>query len=78
MVTDVIPSQGNGDLTDKFVNVYTSNPTELPNGYNSSHMGKGRPAGGNILFMDCHIEWRRFSDMQCWGKWPSNQRNMWF
>jgi prepilin-type processing-associated H-X9-DG protein len=49
----------------------------LPTGYNASHMGKGAPAGGNIMFMDGHAEWRRFVDMQMWGKW-SNGRNIWF
>jgi prepilin-type N-terminal cleavage/methylation domain-containing protein len=77
MVTDVTPSEGSGNLNDKFVNVYTSNPTELPTGYNASHMAKNVPAGGNILFMDCHSEWRQFRNMQCWGHW-SHSRNMWF
>jgi prepilin-type processing-associated H-X9-DG protein len=66
-----------GNLTDKFLSVYTSNPTELPKGYNASHMGRKLPAGGNILFMDGHVEWRRFQEMNCWGHW-SNSRNMWF
>jgi prepilin-type N-terminal cleavage/methylation domain-containing protein len=77
MVSDVVPSEGAGNLTDKFIGVYTSNPSELPKGYNASHMGKGLPAGGNILFMDNHAEWRQFKQMQCWGHW-SNSRNMWF
>lgn len=77
MVTDVVPSEGAGNLNDKFVGVYTSNPAELPLGYNASHMAKNIPAGGNIMFMDNHAEWRRFRDMQCWAHW-NNQRNMWF
>jgi prepilin-type processing-associated H-X9-DG protein len=31
---------------------------------NSSHMGRGTPAGGNVLFMDGHVEWRKFVNMQ--------------
>ena len=69
MVTDVVPSEGTGNLTDKFVGVYTSNPAELPKGYNASHMAGKVPAGGNILFMDNHVEWRKFRQMQCWGDW---------
>src|SRR5215472_11244161 len=69
MVTDVTPSEGAGDLNDKFKGVYTSNPTELPNGYNASHMSGAVPAGGNILFMDNHAEWRPFKQMHCWGDW---------
>jgi prepilin-type N-terminal cleavage/methylation domain-containing protein len=77
MVTDVVPSEGSGNLSDKFLGVYTSNPTELPKGYNASHMGRKLPAGGNILLIDNHVEWRRFQEMQCWGNW-SNNRHMWF
>jgi prepilin-type processing-associated H-X9-DG protein len=77
MVTDVVPSEGAGTLSDKFAGVYTSNPTELPKGYNASHMAGKMPAGGNILFMDNHVEWRKFRQMQCWGNW-SNNRHMWF
>jgi prepilin-type N-terminal cleavage/methylation domain-containing protein/prepilin-type processing-associated H-X9-DG protein len=30
----------------------------------TSHMGKyGKPEGGNILFMDGHVDWRGFKDM---------------
>ena len=77
LVTDVIPSEGPGNLSDKFVGVYTSNPAEVPKGYNASHMAGTVPAGGNILFMDNHVEWRKFRQMQCWGNW-SNNRHMWF
>jgi prepilin-type N-terminal cleavage/methylation domain-containing protein len=77
MVTDVVPSEGSGTLADKFAGVYTSNPDELPKGYNASHMAGKVPAGGNTLFMDNHAEWRKFRQMQCWGNW-SNNRHMWF
>lgn len=83
MFSDVVVSSGpqTGPTTDpktqQFMNVTSTNPTELPSGYNSSHMKKNIPAGGNILFMDCHAEWRRFQDMKMWGQW-SNGRNNWF
>jgi len=77
LVTDVVPSEGSGTLSDKFTHVYTSNPTELPNAYNASHMSGNIPAGGNILFMDNHVEWRPFRQMQCWADW-NNSRHMWF
>ncbi len=60
-----------------YYQITSSNPTELPYGYNSSHMTGKMPAGGNILFMDCHVEWRNFKTMQMWGAW-SNNRNNWF
>lgn len=77
LVTDVTPSEGTGVLTDKFKNVYTANPTELPKGFNSSHMSSSGPAGGNILFMDQHVSWRKFKEMKAWGKW-NNARWAWF
>jgi len=78
LVTDVTPSEGGGLLTDKFKGVYTANPTELPKGFNSSHMSSSSlPAGGNILFMDQHASWRKFKDMKAWGQW-NNARWAWF
>ena len=83
VMTDVVISSGpqTGPTTDpktqQFLGVVSTNPTELPNGYNSSHMKKNIPAGGTILFMDTHVEWRNFQDMQMWGQW-SNNRNIWF
>jgi prepilin-type processing-associated H-X9-DG protein len=86
MVTDMVISSGNfspgtfgANATGQtYVNVYTSNPQELPQGYQSNHMNKDAPAGGNILFMDCHAEWRNFRNMQMWGSWPSHNRINWF
>jgi prepilin-type N-terminal cleavage/methylation domain-containing protein len=77
LVTDVVVSQSAGTTSDQFVSVYTVNPTELPKGFNSSHMGSARPAGGNILFMDQHVGWRKFQQMKAWGQW-SNSRWNWF
>jgi prepilin-type processing-associated H-X9-DG protein len=56
--------------------VYTSNPGELPQGYNSSHMAKTTPAGGNILFQDCHVDWRTFNQTKVWIDWGT--RKYWF
>jgi prepilin-type N-terminal cleavage/methylation domain-containing protein len=83
LVSDVVVSQGaqSGPGTDpktqQFLGVVSTNPTELPNGYNSSHMKKNIPAGGTIMFMDSHVEWRDFRAMAMWGTW-SNSRNVWF
>jgi prepilin-type N-terminal cleavage/methylation domain-containing protein/prepilin-type processing-associated H-X9-DG protein len=83
MISDVTISSGTytgpstSPTTQTFLGVISSNPTELPSGYNASHMKKNIPSGGNILFMDCHAEWRPFQNMQCWGQW-STSRNNWF
>jgi prepilin-type N-terminal cleavage/methylation domain-containing protein/prepilin-type processing-associated H-X9-DG protein len=34
----------------------------------TSHLEGGVPAGGNILFIDGHVEWRQFSEMYTDGK----------
>lgn len=37
--------------------------------YRTSHLKRsGEPAGGNILFADIHVDWRKFDDMEMrWG-----------
>ena len=77
LVADVVVSQGNGTVSDKFKGVYTANPADLPQGFNSSHMAGGLPGGGNILFMDSHVAWRPFKMMKAWGTW-NNSRYEWF
>jgi prepilin-type N-terminal cleavage/methylation domain-containing protein/prepilin-type processing-associated H-X9-DG protein len=83
MVTDVVISLGTafGSATDPKTQSWraipSTNPGELTDGYSSSHMSKNLPSGGNIMFMDCHVEWRPFQNMQLWGIW-SNSRNNWF
>jgi hypothetical protein len=74
MVADVIISEGAGRLTDQFTGVNTVNPTELSKGYNSSHMSGPKPAGGNILFQDNHVGWRRFNQTKSWGQWVNSRR----
>jgi len=34
----------------------------------TNHMSGGRPAGGNILFLDGHLEWRSFDKMMSRGR----------
>jgi prepilin-type N-terminal cleavage/methylation domain-containing protein/prepilin-type processing-associated H-X9-DG protein len=46
----------------------SGNFTEVWGGWNkphrTSHLDKNRPAGGNILFLDGHADWRPFDRMQ--------------
>jgi prepilin-type N-terminal cleavage/methylation domain-containing protein len=78
LVLDVIISQGSGTANDQWSGIYTANPGELPSGYNPNHVGaKGFPVGGNILFQDMHVGWRKFKGMQVWYRW-TNQRNFWW
>jgi hypothetical protein len=83
LVTDVVISEGNGTVSDKFAAVYSANlgSADLPgfNGFTSSHMAvAGRvPAGGSILFLDMHVAWRPFKQMQPWAPWTSS-RYFWY
>src|SRR3569833_222215 len=83
LVSDVVVSSGpqggpgTSSTTQQFLGVVSTNPTELPGGYQSSHMKKNIPAGGTVMFMDSHAEWRDFREMKMWGQW-SNSRNNWF
>jgi len=64
LVTDVVISEPSGNkATDKFAGINTDNRDLLPDGYISSHMSGGTPAGGNILFQDNHVAWRPFKQM---------------
>ncbi len=77
LVADVVVSEGAGNLNDKFTGVFTSNPTIIPNGYNSSHMAGRNPEGGLILFQDSHVAKRSFKKMVVRVDW-SNSRHWWW
>lgn len=46
--------------TNNFSKVYSS----VISHHSTSHMNGARPAGGNILFLDNHVAWRNFREMQ--------------
>ena len=46
--------------TNNFSRVYSS----VVKYHSTSHMNGARPAGGNILFLDNHVAWRNFREMQ--------------
>ncbi len=46
--------------TNNFGRVYSS----VIKYHSTSHMNGARPAGGNILFLDNHVSWRNFREMQ--------------
>jgi prepilin-type N-terminal cleavage/methylation domain-containing protein/prepilin-type processing-associated H-X9-DG protein len=80
MVTDLVPSTGTGTRSDSFVGVSsTIPPVNAAGGMNSNHMKKSLPAGADILFMDGHVEFRNFRDMNnnAWSMW-TNTRYNWF
>ena len=59
----------------------TNNFSRVPSGvishHSTSHMNGTRPAGGNILFLDNHVEWRNFKQMEI-RTTPSLPTRFWF
>ena len=77
IVTDITISTSSA-RNSAFKNVPSSTSTTiLPNGYNSSHLSGNTPDGGNILFQDAHVEWRKFRDFD-WITYDSQNRYEWF
>jgi prepilin-type N-terminal cleavage/methylation domain-containing protein len=56
LVFDATLSEGND-----FINV--SSTSGIINVHRSAHMEKSQPAGGDILFKDNYVEWRKFKQM---------------
>ncbi|HET7625108.1 MAG TPA: hypothetical protein VFM25_07575 [Verrucomicrobiae bacterium] len=82
LVTDITISQSSGNRnTDQFTGVSADSKNKKylwPNGkYNTSHLNSKRPAGGNILFQDTHVQWRPFRQMN-WVTHDGNDRYAWF
>ena len=74
LMTDVVISTGPND----FVNVpSTSGLIQL---HRSGHMvlGKSKPAGGEILFLDSHVAWRPFREMKIRYITGGNDIRFWF
>jgi prepilin-type N-terminal cleavage/methylation domain-containing protein len=57
LVFDATLSEGPND----FINVSSTSGIILV--HRSAHMEKSQPAGGDILFKDNHVEWRKFKQM---------------
>lgn len=71
LITDIVLSEKPSRDAD-FSGVRAMNRT-----HRASHLQPGntnKPAGGNILFLDQHIEWRPFTEMHLWWQ----QRNAYF
>lgn len=73
LVTDATVSQ-NGS--------FTAIQGSYPQPHSTNHLRRQRPRGGNVLFMDGHVEWRPFADMAVRGRSgngaPDGLMEMWF
>ena len=45
--------------------------------HTSAHMDHGQPAGGNVLFLDAHVEWRNFKKMRLISQGTANPQFFW-
>jgi prepilin-type N-terminal cleavage/methylation domain-containing protein len=77
LVTDVTVS---GGPTGPFSGLPSDHADVIANGYSTAHLEKSVPAGGNILFQDTHVSWRKFPDMKVQVNWTSSSgpRLEWF
>jgi prepilin-type processing-associated H-X9-DG protein len=76
LFTDVVISEGTGAAaTENFIRI-TSTSGIVPY-HTSSHIERNRPSGGNLLFVDGHVAWRRFREMQVRYS-PGSRPGFWF
>jgi len=45
--------------------------------HTSAHMDHGQPAGGNVLFLDAHVEWRNFKKMRLISQTGASPQFFW-
>lgn len=69
---DAVLSEG----LNNFANV--SSTSGIIDVHKSGHMEKSVPAGGNILFLDGHVSWRKFRDMKPWYNTNNRDIRFWF
>jgi prepilin-type processing-associated H-X9-DG protein len=74
----VVLDVGLGQDGPKFTGMDTTHPDIFKSGYSWAHMENAtKPAGGNILYQDCHVAWRRFGEMKKQSLWRSGQYWYW-
>ena len=44
------------------------------NAHPTSHMSGKKPSGGNILFLDGHVIWRNFAEMEVQHRHPDGNK----
>jgi prepilin-type processing-associated H-X9-DG protein len=68
--TDSWPASRYYDIYDP----YTGSGTDIT--LSTAHLKDKVPLGGNILFMDGHVDWRSYAGMS--NRWPSSGFAIWF
>ena len=77
LMTDVSPAVGNPPGPYDFTRTPNSG-MGMTDFCHSGHMNKSVPAGGNVLFLDSHAAWRRFSDLRPWYDCNDRAVHFWF
>jgi prepilin-type N-terminal cleavage/methylation domain-containing protein len=82
LVADVTISEGAGTINDKWIDVNSANSGAtingvVFNGFRPSHLAGRLPDGGNIMFQDTHVQWKKFAKMVPAVDW-SNSRHWWW
>jgi prepilin-type N-terminal cleavage/methylation domain-containing protein/prepilin-type processing-associated H-X9-DG protein len=79
IVADVTPSTGNPPFGPyNFLNVPNSGMGMGNQLVHSGHMERNKPAGGNVLFLDSHAEWRKLDNMHPWYDCADRTVHFWF
>ena len=81
LVVDVTISDLVG-ATDNFTDVFSANAGNMIDGknfkgFNPSHMNGRKPAGGNLMYQDTHVQWKNFTKMVKAVDWSSNRSWWW-
>jgi prepilin-type N-terminal cleavage/methylation domain-containing protein len=79
LVADTVEKENS---TGSFTSIPTDTADNVPylagGHYSSNHTAGGTAAGGNILFQDTHVSWRKLSDMQAVVVDDGDGRGFWF
>ncbi|MDE3068483.1 MAG: prepilin-type N-terminal cleavage/methylation domain-containing protein [Verrucomicrobiota bacterium] len=79
LAADVTPSTGTPPFGPyNFLDVPNSGMGMGHQLVHSGHMDGIVPAGGNVLFLDSHAQWRRFRDMHPWYDCVDRSVHFWF
>jgi prepilin-type N-terminal cleavage/methylation domain-containing protein len=90
-LTDKLSPTNNITTQPVIVDATTSNPSspyDFMNGvptsnatggfHHPAHLYKKLPSGGNLLFLDSHVGWRRYQEMKLMYKTPDGRAAFWY
>ena len=79
LLVDGILSDSSDPVTANFADVRNGGKVGITgSGDRSTHLDRGKsgkPKGGNVLFVDGHVDWRKFDEMEV--RWTSGVNFWW-